>query len=40
MLALKDVVPSDTGTYSCNVSNYLGWINHTYYVDVDGKVFI
>ena len=38
VLALKDVVPSDTGTYSCNVSNYLGWINHTYYVDVHGKV--
>ena len=40
VLALRDVVPSDTGTYSCNVSNYLGWINHTYYVDVRGKVFI
>ena len=38
--ALKAVVPSDTGTYSCNVSNYLGWINHTYFVDVRGKVFI
>ena len=38
VLALKDVVPLDTGTYSCNVSNYLGWINHTYYVDVHGKV--
>ena len=40
VVALKDVVPSDTGTYSCNVSNYLGWINHSYYVDVHGKVFI
>ena len=40
VLALKDVFPSDTGTYSCNVSNHLGWINHTYYVDVHGKVFI
>ena len=24
VLALRDVVPSDTGTYSCNVSNHLG----------------
>ncbi|CAH3173656.1 unnamed protein product [Porites lobata] len=31
---LKDVVPSDTGTYTCNISNHLGWINHSYYVDV------
>ncbi|CAH3173662.1 unnamed protein product, partial [Porites lobata] len=31
---LKDVVPSDTGRYTCNVSNHLGWINHSYYVDV------
>ena len=38
VLALKEVVPSDTGTYSCNVSNYLGWINHTYDIDVHGKV--
>ena len=40
VVALKDVVPSDTGTYSCNVSNHLGWINHSYYLDVHGKVFI
>ena len=40
VLTLKDVVPSDTGTYSCNVSNHLGWINHSYYLDVHGKVFI
>ena len=40
MLALKDIVPSDTGTYSCNVSNHLGWINHSYYVNVLGKVLI
>ena len=39
-LALKEVVPSDTGTYSCNVSNLLGWINHSYYLDVYGKVLI
>ena len=40
VLALKEVVPSDTGTYSCNVSNLLGWINHSYYLDVYGKVLI
>ena len=38
VVALKDVVPSDTGTYSCNVSNHLGWINQSYYLDVRGKV--
>ena len=38
VVALKDVVPSDTGKYICNVSNRLGWINHTYYVYVHGKV--
>ena len=37
VLRLKDVVPSDTGRYTCNVSNHLGWINHSYYVDVRGK---
>ena len=40
VLRLKDVVPSDTGTYTCNVSNHLGWINHSYYVDVHGKVLL
>ena len=40
VLALKDVVPSDTGRYTCNVSNHLGWINHSYYVDVHGKVLL
>ena len=38
VVALKDVVPSDTGTYSCNVSNHLGWINQSYYLNVHGKV--
>ncbi|XP_066015609.1 fibroblast growth factor receptor-like 1 isoform X3 [Pocillopora verrucosa] len=33
-LSLKDLVPSDTGSYMCNVSNSYGWINHTYKVDV------
>ena len=37
LLSLKDLVPSDTGSYMCNVSNSYGWINHTYKVDVHGK---
>ena len=37
LLSLKDLVPSDTGSYLCNVSNSYGWINHTYKVDVHGK---
>ena len=37
ILNLKDLVPSDTGSYTCNVSNSYGWINHTYKVDVHGK---
>ena len=37
VLSLKDLVPSDTGSYRCNVSNSYGWINHTYKVDVYGK---
>ena len=36
-LSLKDVIPADSGKYQCNVSNPLGWINHTYMVDVRGK---
>ena len=36
-LSLKDLVPSDTGSYMCNVSNLYGWINHTYKVDVHGR---
>ncbi|XP_020623749.1 fibroblast growth factor receptor-like 1 isoform X2 [Orbicella faveolata] len=34
LLTMKDLVPTDTGKYTCNVSNAYGWINHTYYVDV------
>ena len=37
VLNIKDLVPTDTGKYTCNVSNAYGWINHTYYVDVHGK---
>ena len=37
VLNMKDVVPSDSGKYMCNVSNPYGWINHTYKVDVHGK---
>jgi len=36
-LSLKDVVPSDSGLYTCNVSNVYGWFNRTYRVDVRGK---
>ena len=38
LLNMKDLVPTDTGKYTCNVSNAYGWINHTYYVDVHGKI--
>ena len=34
VLSLKDLLPSDTGSYTCNVSNSFGWINHTFKVDV------
>lgn len=37
VLVLKDAVPSDTGKYTCNVSNTHGWINHSYIVEVHGK---
>ena len=37
LLRLKDLVPSDAGSYMCNVSNSYGWISHTYKVDVYGK---
>ena len=40
MLILKGLVPSDAGSYMCNVSNSYGWINHTYKVDVHGKTKI
>ena len=38
LLTMKDLVPTDTGKYTCNVSNAYGWINHTYHVDVHGKL--
>ena len=37
VLTMKELVPTDTGKYTCNVSNTYGWINHTYVVDVRGK---
>ena len=37
VLIMEDVVPSDTGKYSCNVSNAYGWISHSYRVDVRGR---
>ena len=39
MLVIKDLVPTDTGKYTCNVSNIYGWINHSYTVDVHGKIY-
>ena len=39
MLVLKDLLPTDTGKYTCNVSNIYGWINHSYDVDVHGKIY-
>ena len=38
LLYMEDLVPTDTGKYTCNVSNAYGWINHTYYVDVHGNI--
>ncbi|XP_022806015.1 fibroblast growth factor receptor 4-like [Stylophora pistillata] len=37
LLSLKDLVPSDTGSYMCIVSNSYGWINHTYELDVHAE---
>ena len=37
VLVMKDVVPSDAGEYTCNVSNAYGWISHSYSVDVHGR---
>ena len=37
VLTMKDLVPTDTGKYTCNVSNAYGWINHSYDLDVHGK---
>ncbi|KAJ7323076.1 Fibroblast growth factor receptor 4 [Desmophyllum pertusum] len=34
---MKEVEPTDSGKYTCNVSNAYGWINHTYVVDVHDK---
>ena len=38
VLVMKDVVPYDTGKYTCNVSNAYGWISHSYSVDVHGRI--
>lgn len=37
VLNLRDLVPFDTGSYICNVSNSYGWINYTYKVVVRGN---
>ena len=36
-LRLRDVVPDDSGNYTCIVTNPYGSINHTYTVKVVGK---
>ena len=36
-LKLRDLVPNDSGTYTCLVSNPYGSINHTYTLQVVGK---
>ena len=36
-LKLKDLVPNDSGTYTCIVSNPYGSINHTYTLQVVGE---
>ena len=36
-LKLKDLVPDDSGKYTCIVSNKYGSINHTYTLQVVGK---
>ncbi|XP_031555241.1 fibroblast growth factor receptor 2-like [Actinia tenebrosa] len=38
VLQLRDVVPNDSGKYTCNVTNDYGWFNHTYRVDVRERV--
>ncbi|KAK3740391.1 hypothetical protein QZH41_003532 [Actinostola sp. cb2023] len=38
VLGLKFVIPSDSGIYTCNVTNAYGWFNHTYRVDVRERV--
>ena len=37
VLTMRGLVPTDSGKYTCNVSNAHGWISHTYYVTVKGK---
>ena len=39
VLVFKDIKPYDTGKYTCNVSNAYGWINHSYSVDVHGRIY-
>ncbi|KAJ7356340.1 Fibroblast growth factor receptor 4 [Desmophyllum pertusum] len=38
VLTMKELVPTDSGKYICNVSNTYGWINHTYVVDVRERI--
>lgn len=36
-LRLEDLVPKDSGNYTCIVCNHLGCINHTFKVDIIGE---
>ena len=36
VISLEQVVLYDIGKYTCNISNSLGYINHTYELDVTG----
>ena len=36
-LILEDVTPYDSGLYTCNVSNSLGWIGFTFELLVQGE---
>lgn len=38
VVTIRDVVPSDSGLYTCNVSNAYGWINQSYRVDVHERI--
>lgn len=37
-LIMESVVPSDKGNYTCVVENEHGSLNHTYLLDVVGKI--
>lgn len=38
-LKMEDLVPTDSGQYTCIVSNEHGSINHTYMLEVIGELY-